>query len=109
MVSGYPEALDHLQIPTTGYFASTARAESQSVEGAHPLDYYVQLALQRNPEILAMESRVAAQTDVVPQVTALPDPVLSNTVWPGAANSPQTASGRMPNNLMVTQQFPSAD
>ena len=106
MVGGYPEALDHLRMPTAGYSPSASRADAQNMDGSHTLDYYVQVALKRNPEILAMESRVAGQAEVVPQVTALPDPVLSNTVWPGAPNSPQTASGRMSNNLMVAQQFP---
>lgn len=79
---------------------------SPTVEGAHPVDFYVQMALQQNPGIRARQRRVAAQQEVVPQVTALPDPVLSNTLWPISSNSPQTASGRMPNSLTLAQRFP---
>lgn len=77
-----------------------------AVAGAHPIDYYLQIALQQNPEIRAREHRVAVQQEVVPQVTALPDPMLSNTLWPISSNSPQTASGRNPNALMLSQKFP---
>lgn len=86
--------------------APSPQGMNPTVEGAHPVDDYVQMALQQNPEIRARERRVAAQQEVVPQVTALPDPFLSNTVWPITSNSPQTASGRMPNSLTVAQTFP---
>jgi cobalt-zinc-cadmium efflux system outer membrane protein len=43
---------------------------------------------------------------VIPQVTALPDPTLSNTVWPSSSNSFQTAAGRQANSLTLAQQFP---
>lgn len=79
---------------------------SPGIQGAHPVAFYVQLAMQQNPEIRARERRVAAQEEVVPQVTTLPDPVLSNTVWPITSHSPQTASGRMPNSLTLAQKFP---
>lgn len=81
-------------------------AVDPAVAGEHPLDYYVKLALSRNPEVQAMQRRVAARLEVIPQVTTLPDPMLSNVFWPIAENSPQTASGRMPYSLMVEQQFP---
>jgi outer membrane protein TolC len=74
--------------------------------GEHPVEFYVQAALQRNPGIRAAERRVAAAADEVPQVTALPDPMVENTFWPISANSPQTASGRMANSLTVSQRFP---
>lgn len=74
--------------------------------GPHPVDFYVQIALERNPEILARQRGVAAQSEVIPQVTALEDPMLSDTFWPITEHSPQTASGRMPNAFMISQQFP---
>ena len=74
--------------------------------GEHPVEFYVQAALRRNPGIRAAERRVAVQLNEVPRVTALPDPTLDNTLWPITANSPQTANGRMVNSLTVSQRFP---
>lgn len=84
----------------------TQLAPVPKMDGVHPLEFYIQIALQQNPEVRAGERRVEAQEEVVPQVTALPDPMLSNTVWPIDDHSPQTASGRMPNSLTVSQKFP---
>lgn len=99
-----PTSLTDLEISCED--AQHALAVDPDVAGEHPLDYYVRLALARNPEIQAMQRRVDAQLEAIPQVTALPDPMVSNVFWPIAANSPQTASGRMPYSLMVEQQFP---
>jgi outer membrane protein, heavy metal efflux system len=75
-------------------------------EGAHPLSFYVEAALSRNPEIQAADRRVAAQAEVVPQVTSLPDPILSDLNWPSDNQAPQTAAGRVTNSLFLAQQFP---
>lgn len=76
------------------------------LDGPHPVDFYVQIGLQRSPDVLAARRTVAAQDEVIPQVTALDDPMLSETFWPITDHSPQTASGRMPNALMLSQKFP---
>jgi hypothetical protein len=55
-------------------------AEAPVPEGEHPLDFYVRAALTCNPEIQAAERHVAAQSEAVPQVTSLPDPVLSDNL-----------------------------
>jgi cobalt-zinc-cadmium efflux system outer membrane protein len=81
-------------------------AAELQLTGAHPIDFYVRGALARNPEIRAAERRVAALEAVIPQATALPDPTLSNTVWPSSSNSFQTAAGRQANSLTLAQQFP---
>lgn len=78
----------------------------KELEGTHPVDFYLQLALQRNPEIQASEKRVAAQSEKIPQVTTLPDPMIRNTIWPDPMHSPQTASGRMTNSFMLSQALP---
>jgi outer membrane protein, heavy metal efflux system len=75
-------------------------------EGAHPLSFYVQAALARNPAIQAADRHVAAQAEVVLQVTSLPDPVLSDIGWPSDNQAPQTAAGRVANSLFLAQQFP---
>jgi outer membrane protein TolC len=76
------------------------------LEGEHAIDFYVQVSLQRNPEILAAERHMAAQAEVVPQVTSLPDPTLADDVWPSANQTIQSAAGRVTNILVLTQQFP---
>lgn len=76
------------------------------IAGNHSVGYYVQLALANNPEIAAAQHRVAAQTEVIPQVTSLDDPTLSNTFQPFHNNSVQTAAGRGPNTLTLAQKFP---
>lgn len=76
------------------------------LQGAHPLDVYVQTALDRNPEILAARRAVAAQVEDIPQVTALDDPMLVDSFQPITNNSVETAAGRGPNMLSLSQKFP---
>lgn len=76
------------------------------IEGAHPLNFYVQLALGRNPEILAAQRAINASSAVIPQVTAFDDPMLVDTFQPFDKHAVQTAAGRAPNTLMLSQKFP---
>lgn len=76
------------------------------IEGEHALDYYVQLALGRNPEILAAQRAISASSAVIPQVTAFDDPMLVDTFQPFDKHAVQTAAGRAPNTLMLSQKFP---
>jgi outer membrane protein TolC len=76
------------------------------LDGPRPLGLYLQVAAERNPRILAAQREVAAIVETIPQETALENPMLQDTFWPDPEHSPQTASGRMPNSLMVTQQLP---
>jgi outer membrane protein TolC len=85
---------------------SVALPVEADLAGAHPVDFYVQIALERNPEILAAQQSAAAQAEVVPQATALDDPVLADSFFPFTGNSPQTASGRAPNTLALQQRYP---
>jgi outer membrane protein, heavy metal efflux system len=80
--------------------------EDPEIQGAHPLEFYVDMALERNPELQAARRSLAAQAQVIPQVTALDDPMLSNSIWPAPRHAPQTTMGRMPYGMMVSQQFP---
>ena len=86
-------------------FSATLPSDAK-LDEPHALDFYVKLALERNPEIVAARRRVSAQEQVVPQVTALQDPMLTDTFWPISSNSPQTAAGRAPMMLSLSQQFP---
>ena len=77
-----------------------------ALSGVHDEAFYVRLALERNPNVLASRRAVAAVAETIPQQTALDDPMLSETFWPAPEHSPQTASGRMPFSLSVSQEVP---
>jgi outer membrane protein TolC len=85
---------------------TTAPAAKEDFSEAKDVDFFVSLALQRNPEVLAAQRAAFARAEVLPQVTALDDPMLTETFWPITEHSPQTASGRMPSALMLSQKFP---
>lgn len=76
------------------------------LDGVHDVGFYVELALERNPELLAAQHGVAANAEVIPQVTALDDPMLADTFMPIDDHSVQTAAGRGPNTLSLSQRFP---
>lgn len=76
------------------------------LQGEHDVDFYVRIALERNPEILAARRDVAAQSEVIPQATALDDPMLVESFQPFSNNSIQTAAGRGVNSLSLSQRFP---
>ena len=76
------------------------------IEGEHPLNFYVQLALGRNPEILAAQRSISAWSEVIPQVTAFDDPMLVDTFQPLDDHSVQPAAARAPHTLMLSQKFP---
>ncbi len=77
-----------------------------SLAGPQDVDFFVQLALERNPEILAAQRAVEAQAERIPQVTALDDPLLADTFQPFENHSVQTAAGRGPNTLTLNQKLP---
>lgn len=71
-----------------------------------PVDYFVSVALAGHPSIQAARQRVAAATNVIPQVRALPDPMFNNTFWPSHEQSLQTAAGRVGNQMSLSQGIP---
>ena len=70
---------------------------------APELRAYVLAAVERNPTILESHARFRAARQLVPQVTALPDPVLSFTQ---ALRSVETRVGPQLNSVTLTQTFP---
>ena len=87
-------------------------AAAQTIESAPPPEFhaaepdlrtYVAGALERNPTILESEARYLAARQRVPQVTALPDPVLTFTQ---ALRSVETRVGPQLNSVTVSQAFP---
>jgi outer membrane protein TolC len=74
--------------------------------GPQPVDTYVRFALAQSPSIQAARKRVEAAAMRVPQAASLKDPMLDTTGWPFFPNTPQTASGRMTVDVMVSQEVP---
>jgi outer membrane protein TolC len=75
-------------------------------EGAHSVDEYVAYALSQNPRIQAQRKLVEASALRVPQAASLQDPEVGVMGWPFYPNVPQTASGRMTADLVVSQKVP---
>ncbi len=75
--------------------------------GPRPVDVYIRRALCENRMVQAARYNVQALHERIPQVTALDDPVVSNTIYPIPAVAPQySLMGYNPYNLMIAQQFP---
>ena len=72
-----------------------------------PVDAYIRRALQENRAVQAAWYNVLAVKARIPQVTALDDPVISNTIYPIPSVAPQySLMGYNPYNAMLAQQFP---
>jgi outer membrane protein TolC len=75
--------------------------------GPQPVDAYIRRALTENRAVQAARYNVLAMKSRIPQVTALDDPMVSNTIYPIPRVAPQYAlMGYNPYNLMIAQQFP---
>ena len=75
--------------------------------GAQPVDVFIRRALCENRTVQAAYHNVQALRYRIPQVTALEDPVASNTIFPIPAVGPQySLMGYNPYNLTLAQQFP---
>lgn len=75
--------------------------------GPQPVDVYIRQALVANPTVRAARFNVLALRHRIPQVTALEDPVVSNTIFPIPAVAPQySLMGYMPYDALIAQQFP---
>jgi outer membrane protein TolC len=75
--------------------------------GPQPVDAFIRQALLANRMVQAARANVAAVHARIPQVTALDDPVVSNTIFPIPSVAPQySLMGYNPYNLMIAQQFP---
>lgn len=75
--------------------------------GPQPLDPFIRRALEENRTVQAARYNLLAMKARIPQVTALDDPVLSNTVYPIPSVAPQySLMGYNPYNVMLAQQFP---
>ena len=77
------------------------------LSGPQPVDAFIRLALAENRTVQAAFHNVQSLKHRIPQVTALDDPVASNTVFPIPSVAPQySLMGYNPYNLTLAQQFP---
>jgi outer membrane protein TolC len=75
--------------------------------GPQPVDAFIHRALHENRMVQAARFNVLALKARIPQVTALDDPTVSNTIYPIPSVAPQyVLMGYNPYNLMLAQQFP---
>jgi outer membrane protein, heavy metal efflux system len=81
--------------------------EQDLMSGTLPLDECIRRALEANASVRAARFNVAALKQRIPQVTALDDPILSNTIFPIPSVAPQyELMGYMPYGALLAQQFP---
>jgi len=77
------------------------------LNGPQPVDVFIRRALAENRTVQAAYHNVQSLKQRIPQVTALDDPVASNTVFPIPSVAPQYyLMGYNPYNLTLAQQFP---
>ncbi|MGN6544978.1 MAG: TolC family protein [Aureliella sp.] len=74
--------------------------------GPHRVEDYLQFALSQNAGVQAARKRVDAAAMRVPQAASLKDPQFSANAWPFYPYVPQTAAGRVTNELMISQEVP---
>ncbi|HAY78444.1 MAG TPA: hypothetical protein DCY79_01410 [Planctomycetaceae bacterium] len=73
------------------------------LEGPHPVEEYIQFALNQNPDIQAARKQMEAFAHQVPVAASLQDPMLGMTVFPEQV---QTAAGQQEFALTANQKFP---
>ena len=73
------------------------------LEGPHPVEEYIQLALGQNPDIQAARKQMEAFAHQVPVAASLQDPMLGMTIYPEQV---QTAAGQQEFALTANQKFP---
>ena len=95
-----------LETPGRDRMAAPIPAEPE-LSGPQPVDAYIRRALAENRTVQAAFHNVRSLEYRIPQVTALDDPVASNTIFPIPGVAPQySLMGYNPYNLTLAQQFP---
>jgi len=90
------------RLRTEGFASPPSTQPSSPDENASRLREYIILALARNPDILRAEELAHARAARIPQVTALPDPMLTTKTLPEPV---RTAEGDNYFTLGVSQKF----
>jgi outer membrane protein, heavy metal efflux system len=90
-------------VVASGVGWTQARADGFSSNGDPVLDGYLRLALDRNPGLGRALALYRAALQRLPQVSALPDPMLAFTNY---LRTPETRVGSQTNAITLSQQFP---
>ena len=78
-------------------------AQSYTAQNDEQLKLYIEQALERNPAVRQSFARYRAAQQRMPQVSALPDPVLTLTQY---LRTPETRVGPQTTMVSLTQKFP---
>jgi outer membrane protein TolC len=102
------QAIDKAAATQTPIAASSEAAPVVAdLGGPQPLDVLIRHALEENRTVRAAQFNVLALEHRIPQVTALDDPIVSNTIFPIPSVAPQyELMGYMPYAALLAQQFP---
>ena len=86
-----------------GWLAVPVFAQTYANNGDPQLEALVEEALDRNPRVRESLARYRAALQRIPQVSALPDPVLATTQY---VRTPETRVGPQTTMLSVSQRLP---
>jgi outer membrane protein TolC len=106
-MAAHDDGSDEAPLPQALPIGEPGRDAPSDLTGRQPLDALLARALEVNPTVQAARFNVQALQHRIPQVTALEDPVLSNTIFPIPSVAPQySLMGYMPYAVLLAQQFP---
>jgi outer membrane protein TolC len=106
-IAAHDEVEDEAQLPLALPVGEPGPGVPPDLSTPQPLDALLARALEVNPTVQAARFNVQALQHRIPQVTALEDPVLSNTIFPIPSVAPQySLMGYMPYAVLLAQQFP---
>ncbi len=98
-----PVATMIVRVVALALVASLGLAQSFNSNGDEQLRVYIEQALERNPAVRQAFSRYRAAQQKMPQVSALPDPVLTLTQY---LRAPETRVGPQWTMVSLSQKFP---
>lgn len=85
------------------WLAVPSWAQNYAINGDPQLASYIKEALDRNPKLSSALAQYRAASQRIPQVSALPDPMLGVTQY---ARTPETRVGPQTTMLSISQRFP---
>ena len=87
--------------------AQASGSDPEVLAGILSVETCIRRALETNASVRAARFNAEAVRQRIPQVTALDDPILSNTIFPIPSVAPQyELMGYMPYGALLAQQFP---
>lgn len=97
------------QLPDSVDTGKTSPSTIVNVPTEQSVEHFVAIALSEHPRIHSARAQVFAVKNLIPQASALEDPLLSNSFYPVPEQALQTAAGRAGNTLSITQKIPWPD